>query len=116
MEEKTMTELEMKENLKKKCKQAWDLYNDFKSVKGDDDIMTQKFLTKWVTYEDLYKEFLGKKHNTKFFAVLSEIRVGRKFHESFRFKGIVYRACKNGGYAIICKSRRWGWKHSHLRI
>lgn len=55
-----MTELEMKENLKKKCKQAWDLYNAFKSVKGDDDIMTQKFLTKWVTYEDLYKEFFGE--------------------------------------------------------
>lgn len=55
-----MTELEMEENLKQKCKQAWDLYNDFKSVKGDDDIMTQKFLTKWVTYEDLYKEFFGE--------------------------------------------------------
>ena len=51
----TMRELEIEENLKKKCKQAWDLYNAFKSVKGDDDIMTQKFLTKWVTYEDLYK-------------------------------------------------------------
>lgn len=55
-----MTELEMEENLKKKCKKAWDLYNAFKSAKGDDYIMTQKFLTKWVTYQDLYKEFFGE--------------------------------------------------------
>jgi hypothetical protein len=55
-----MTELEMKENLKKKCKQAWDVYIAFKSVGGDDDIMTQKYLTKWVTYDDLYKEFFGE--------------------------------------------------------
>lgn len=55
-----MTELEMKENLKEKCKQAWDLYNAFKSVKGDDYIMTQKYLTKWVTYQDLYEEFFGE--------------------------------------------------------
>lgn len=55
-----MTELEMEENLKKKCKQAWDVYTAFKKVKGDDDIMTQKSLTKWVTYEDLYKEFFGE--------------------------------------------------------
>lgn len=55
-----MTELEKKENLKKKCKEAWDLYSAFKSEKGGDDIMTQKLLTKWVTYEDLYKEFFGE--------------------------------------------------------
>ena len=55
-----MTELEMKENLRIKCKEAWDLYNTFKSEKGCDAIMTQKLLTKWVTYEYLYKEFFGE--------------------------------------------------------
>lgn len=55
-----MTELEMKENLKEKCKQAWTTYDAFKSIKGVDYVMTQKYLTKWVTYQDLYKEFFGE--------------------------------------------------------
>lgn len=52
--------LEMKENLKEKCKQTWAIYDAFKSMKGVDYLMTQKYLTKWVTYEDLYKEFFGE--------------------------------------------------------
>ena len=52
--------LEMKENLKEKCKHTWAEYDTFKSMKGDDYLMTQKYLTKWVTYHDLYKEFFGE--------------------------------------------------------
>lgn len=52
--------LEMKENLKEKCKQAWTIYDAFKSIKGVDYLMTQKYLTKWVTYQDLYEEFFGE--------------------------------------------------------
>lgn len=52
--------LEMKENLKEKCKQTWEIYDAFKSTKGVDYLMTQKYLTKWVTYQDLYKEFFGE--------------------------------------------------------
>lgn len=52
--------LEMKENLKEKCKQTWAIYDAFKSIKGCDYLMTQKYLTKWVTYQDLYKEFFGE--------------------------------------------------------
>lgn len=52
--------LEMKENLKEKCKQTWEIYDAFKSIKGVDYLMTQKYLTKWVTYNDLYKEFFGE--------------------------------------------------------
>lgn len=52
--------LEMKENLKEKCKQTWAIYDSFKSIKGVDYLMTQKYLTKWVTYQDLYKEFFGE--------------------------------------------------------
>lgn len=52
--------LEMKENLKEKCKQTWEIYDAFKSIKGCDYLMTQKYLTKWVTYQDLYKEFFGE--------------------------------------------------------
>lgn len=52
--------LEMKENLKEKCKQAWAIYDAFKSIKGVDYLMTQKYLTKWVTYQDLYEEFFGE--------------------------------------------------------
>lgn len=54
------TILEMKENLKEKCKQTWAIYDSFKSIKGVDYLMTQKYLTKWVTYQDLYKEFFGE--------------------------------------------------------
>lgn len=52
--------LGMKENLKEKCKQTWAIYDAFKSIKGSDYLMTQKYLTKWVTYQDLYKEFFGE--------------------------------------------------------
>ncbi len=52
--------LEMKENLKEKCKQTWAIYDAFKSIKGVDYLMTQKYLTKWVTYRDLYEEFFGE--------------------------------------------------------
>ena len=52
--------LEMKENLKEKCKQTWAIYDAFKSIKGVDYLMTQKYLTKWVTYTDLYEEFFGE--------------------------------------------------------
>lgn len=52
--------LEMKENLKEKCKQTWAIYDAFKSINGSDYLMTQKYLTKWVTYQDLYKEFFGE--------------------------------------------------------
>lgn len=55
-----MTKSKMKEKLKELCKESYDLYCAFKSVKGDDYIMTQKYLTKWITYEDLYKEFFGE--------------------------------------------------------
>lgn len=52
--------LEMKENLTEKCKRTWAIYDAFKSIKGVDYLMTQKYLTKWVTYQDLYKEFFGE--------------------------------------------------------
>lgn len=52
--------LEMKENLKEKCKRTWAIYDVFKSIKGVDYLMTQKYLTKWVTYQDLYKEIFGE--------------------------------------------------------
>lgn len=52
--------LEMKENLKEKCKQTWEIYDALKSIKGVDYLMTQKYLTKWVTYQDLYEEFFGE--------------------------------------------------------
>lgn len=52
--------LGMKENLEEKCKQTWAIYDACKSMKGVDDLMTQKYLTKWVTYQDLYKEFFGE--------------------------------------------------------
>lgn len=52
--------LEMKENLKEKCKQTWAIYDAFKRIEGVDYLMTQKYLTKWVTYQDLYEEFFGE--------------------------------------------------------
>lgn len=52
--------LEMKENLKEKCKQTWAIYDAFKSIKGCNYLMTQKYLTKWVTYQDLYEELFGE--------------------------------------------------------
>lgn len=52
--------LDLKENLKEKCKQTWAIYDAFKRIKGVDYLMTQKYLTKWATYQDLYEEFFGE--------------------------------------------------------
>lgn len=57
---KEMTKREMKEKLKEMCKESRDLYYASKGVKGNDDIITQKYLTKWITYVDLYREFFGE--------------------------------------------------------
>lgn len=54
------TILEMKENLNEKCKQTWAIYDLFKTTKGVDYLMAQKYLTKWATYQDLYEEFFGE--------------------------------------------------------
>lgn len=55
-----MTTLEMKEKLKAKCTEAWETYTLCERSFGTDNIFTQKQLTEWVTYIDLYKEFFGE--------------------------------------------------------
>lgn len=55
-----MTTLEMKENLKAKCTEAWETYKSYEDLLGSDSIYTQKQLSVWVTYIDLYKEFFGE--------------------------------------------------------
>lgn len=55
-----MTTLEMEENLKAKCTEAWETYKLYERSFGTDHIYTQKQLTEWVTYIELYKEFFGE--------------------------------------------------------
>lgn len=55
-----MTELEMKENLKAKCKESFELLKAYERVLGENNTSTQKQLTKWATYYDLYNEFFSE--------------------------------------------------------
>lgn len=55
-----MTELEMKENLSEKCKEAWVMYKCFRRVFGTGSVEAEKMQTAWVNYDSLYKEFFGE--------------------------------------------------------
>ena len=62
-----MTKKEMKENLKKKCKDAWETYKGIKDVFGADSVQAEKALTKWVTYDDLFEELYNESLSYSFY-------------------------------------------------
>ena len=55
-----MTELEMKENLSKKCKESWEMYKIYSRVFGSGSVQVEKMQTAWVNYDSLYREFFGE--------------------------------------------------------
>lgn len=55
-----MTEEKMKENLKEKCKESWEIFLSYRIAFGIDSVQTEKMLTAWVNYDSLYKEFFGE--------------------------------------------------------
>lgn len=61
-----MTQKEMKELLNEKCDTSWNLFQAMRNTYGEEHVMTEKYRTKWVTYDDLYREMFHEKPNYKF--------------------------------------------------
>lgn len=58
-----MTEEQMKESLKVKCKDSWELLLIYRRMFGVDSVQAEKMQTAWVNYDTLYKEFFGEEVN-----------------------------------------------------
>jgi hypothetical protein len=51
-----MTVEEIKTVLNEKCNDSWDMLKRMENVYGQNSMQAEKALTKWVTYEDLFRE------------------------------------------------------------
>lgn len=51
-----MTLEEFKTVLNEKCNDSWDMLKIMKNAYGQNSVHTEKALTKWVTYDDLFRE------------------------------------------------------------
>lgn len=51
-----MTVEEMKTVLNEKCNDSWDMFKTMENVYGQKSMQAEKALTKWVTYQDLFRE------------------------------------------------------------
>lgn len=51
-----MTVEEIKTVLNEKCSDSWEMLKIMEQVYGQKSVQTEKALTKWVTYEDLFRE------------------------------------------------------------
>lgn len=55
-----MTLEEIKTVLNKKCNDSWDFFKIMENVYGQNSVHTEKALTKWVTYDDLFRELYNE--------------------------------------------------------
>lgn len=55
-----MTLEEIKTVLNKKCNDSWDMLKIMENVCGQNSVHTEKALTKWVTYDDLFRELYNE--------------------------------------------------------
>lgn len=51
-----MTVEEIKTVLNEKCNESWEMLKTMEDVYGQKSTTAEKFLTKWVTYDDLFRE------------------------------------------------------------
>lgn len=51
-----MTVEEIKTVLNKKCNDSWDMLKIIEHTFGQKSVRAEKALTKWVTYDDLFRE------------------------------------------------------------
>lgn len=59
-EENEMTAEEMKTLLNEKCQDSWDRLKIVAKEYGQKSVQAEKALTKWVTYEDLFRELYNE--------------------------------------------------------
>lgn len=55
-----MTLEEIKTVLNEKCNDSWDMLKIMENVYGQNSVHTEKALTKWVTYDDLFRELYNE--------------------------------------------------------
>lgn len=55
-----MTVEEIKTVLNKKCNGSWDILKRMENVYGENSVLTEKARTKWVTYDDLFRELYNE--------------------------------------------------------
>lgn len=51
-----MTVEEIKTVLNEKCNKSWDIYKVIENGCGQKSMLAEKALTRWVTYDDLFRE------------------------------------------------------------
>lgn len=51
-----MTVEEIKTVLNEKCNDSWEMLKVIEDTYGQKSVPAEKFLTKWVTYDDLFRE------------------------------------------------------------
>lgn len=55
-----MTVEEIKTVLNEKCNEAWDILMTMENVYGQKSMPAEKSLTKWVTYDELFRELYNE--------------------------------------------------------
>lgn len=55
-----MTLEEIKTVLNKKCNDSWNMLKIMENVYGQNSVHAEKALTKWVTYDDLFRELYNE--------------------------------------------------------
>lgn len=55
-----MTAEEIKTVLNEKCNDSWEMYKIMEQAYGQKSVTAEKFLTRWVTYDDLFKELYNE--------------------------------------------------------
>lgn len=55
-----MTLEEIKTVLNEKCNDSWDMLKIMENVYGQNSVHTEKALTKWATYDDLFRELYNE--------------------------------------------------------
>ena len=55
-----MTVKEIKKLLNERCEESWELLKAIKNTYGENSIQYEKALTKWVTYDDIFRELYNE--------------------------------------------------------
>lgn len=55
-----MTVEEIKTVLNEKCNDSWEMLKIMEFTYGQKSVQAEKFLTKWVTYDDLFRELYNE--------------------------------------------------------
>ncbi len=55
-----MTVEEIKAELNERCEESWNVLKAIESVYGEDSTQAEKALTKWVTYDNLFRDLFNE--------------------------------------------------------